>query len=302
MKTKLLLLSAILLLTLGCTNSEGLSKDDSAVNPGTSPVYPVEIQATDFSLPEGCTWKPHTERSNVYVMRSAEDIPLYIDGEFPEGEIDFEAYSLIVANKTVPYSGVADIAKQLQQISDNEYLLNIDIAMGGVGYMMPVLVRVAVLTPAVPENAVVELNVNVFPKNVGWVQLAQEDLYGNGEEGFLREGVAIKTDSEWEAFKQKINRVNNVVDNYFSETEIDFNDYQVIAVFDEVKGSGGWSIDITGITEWQDKIVVSVTNLKKGDASRAITQPFQIVKIPASEKEIEFEYELVDTKQMVLTS
>ncbi|MDR1370837.1 MAG: protease complex subunit PrcB family protein [Dysgonamonadaceae bacterium] len=143
------------------------------------------------------------------------------------------------------------------------------------------------------------------PKDITWVQIAQESLYGNGEEGFSQEGIVIKTDSEWEAFKQKINTTNNVVDTYFTEKEIDFSTYQVIAVIDEVKGSGGWSIDITGITEWQDKIHVFVTNLKKGGLTSVMTQPFQVVKIPISEKEIEFKYDLagkiVNTKRMILT-
>jgi hypothetical protein len=85
---------------------------------------------------------------------------------------------------------------------------------------------------------------------------------------------------------------------YFTETKIDFSTYQVIAVFDEVKGNGGWSIDITGITEWQDKMLISVTNLKKGDLTSVITQPFQIVKIPVAEKEIEFEFEFDLTRKV----
>jgi hypothetical protein len=253
--------------------------------------YPAEIQTTDFSLPEGCTWKSHTERGEVYVIRSIEDILPFIDGEFPESLIDFGKYSLIYA-RGIGTSGIDDITKQLQQVSENEYLLYVEITNNDTE--IAPLWNIAILIPAVPGNAVVELNVNVFPKNVDWVQVAQGELHGVGEEGFSRESVVIKTDSEWEAFKQKINRTNNVVDTYFTEKEIDFSTYQIIAVFDEVKGNGGWSIDITGITEWRDKIAVSVTNLKKGNASRVITQPFQLVKIPVSEKEIEYEYDLAE--------
>jgi hypothetical protein len=152
--------------------------------------------------------------------------------------------------------------------------------------------NIAIQVPVISQDTEIKLDVNAFPKHIALVQIAQEDLHGNGKEGFSRESIVIKTDSEWEAFKQKINTTNNVVDAYFTETEIDFSAYQIIAVFDEVKGNGGWSIDITGITEWQDKILISVTNLKKGGATSVMTQPFQIIKIPVSDKEIVFEYDL----------
>jgi hypothetical protein len=135
---------------------------------------------------------------------------------------------------------------------------------------------------------------NTAPQGISWIQIAQESLYGNGEEGFSQQEIAIRTDSEWEAFKQKINRTNNVVDAYFTETDIDFSIFQLIAVFDEVKGNGGWTIDITRIIEWSDKITVYAANLKKGNLTSVMTQPFQIIKIPVSEKEIVFEYDLAD--------
>jgi hypothetical protein len=279
MKTRILILSGILLLSFGCANVDDLSKEDNAA-------YPIEIQAADFSLPESCTWKYHAEQNNVYVIRSVEGILPFIDGKFPGNLIDFGKYSLIYA-RGMGTSGIDDITKQLQQISANEYLLYVEVTNNG-AEIAP-LWNIAILVPVIPQNTIVKLNVNVFPKNVTWVQIAQGNLYGHGEEGFSREGVVIKTDSEWEAFKQKINRTNNVVDMYFIEKKIDFSTYQIIAVFDEVKGSGGWSIDITQIIEWQDKITVYAENMGKGNGTRVITQPFQIVKIPVSEKAIEFD-------------
>jgi len=77
--------------------------------------------------------------------------------------------------------------------------------------------------------------------------------------------------------------------NYFSETDIDFFQYQVIAVLDALKGNGGWSIDITDITEYQDEIVVTVENLKRGNLTAQVTHPFHIVKIPQSAKNVRFQ-------------
>jgi hypothetical protein len=86
------------------------------------------------------------------------------------------------------------------------------------------------------------------------------------------------------------NRVDGLF-NTFDETDIDFSAYQVIAIFDEIHGSGGWSIDITGIVEYSDKIVVRVTHLKTGYFSAVLTQPYHIVKIPVSDKKIVFQEE-----------
>ena len=281
MKTKNLFVPTILWLAFGCVGYNDLPKDNNAANP-------TENQTTDFSLPEGCTWKPHTEQSNVYVIRSVNDIFPYIDGKFPENLVDFGKHSLIYA-RGMGTSGIDSITKQLQQVSEKEYLLTVDITNNDT--KIAPLWNIAVLVPLIPQDAEVSLNVNAFPKNVTWGQIAQANLYGNGEEGFSQQGIAIKTVSEWEVFKQKMSRANNVVDAYFTETDIDFSAYQIIAVFDEVKGNGGWTIDITGIAEWQDKILISVANLKKGGAASVITQPCQIVKIPVSEKEVEFDKE-----------
>jgi hypothetical protein len=60
-------------------------------------------------------------------------------------------------------------------------------------------------------------------------------------------------------------------------------------VFDEVKSDGGWSIDITNIENQENQIVVTVTNLHTGNITSVMTQPYQIVKIPVSDKEIVFE-------------
>jgi hypothetical protein len=113
-------------------------------------------------------------------------------------------------------------------------------------------------------------------------------LYGAGSEGIAKQNLAIQTQEEWNNLITAMNSVNNVSNN-FTETDIDFSKYQVLAIFDEVKGSGGWSIDITGVTEYQDEIIVTVENLQKGGTATVMTQPYYIVKIPKSDKKIIFD-------------
>jgi len=73
------------------------------------------------------------------------------------------------------------------------------------------------------------------------------------------------------------------------ETNIDFSNYQVIALIDQQYRNGGWTIDITDVTEYADEIVVTVENLQKGNALSVVTQPCHIVKIPRSAKNVRFQ-------------
>lgn len=82
---------------------------------------------------------------------------------------------------------------------------------------------------------------------------------------------------------------DNYLAQHFSETNVDFTNYTVIAVFDKVYGNGGHSIDITNITEYENNIIVTVENLLTGNANSVVTQPYHIVKIPKATKPIVFQ-------------
>jgi hypothetical protein len=129
-------------------------------NPETPLVYPIEIEAIDFSLPEGCTWKHNTEQS-VSVIRSAEDILPFIDGKFLENSIDFGKYSLLYA-RGQSTAGIDSIMKHLQQVSENEYLFYVDI-MKNDATEVP-LWNIALLVPKISEDARIELLVNYYPE------------------------------------------------------------------------------------------------------------------------------------------
>jgi hypothetical protein len=126
------------------------------------------------------------------------------------------------------------------------------------------------------------------PSNIEPVLIGKGVIYYF--DGFTIPNRVIASVEEWNTLKTAMrDRVHGL--NTFDETDVDFSACQVIAIFDEIHGNGGWSIDITGIVEYSDKIIVSVTNLKTGNASRIITQPYHIVKIPVSSKEIAFQDE-----------
>jgi hypothetical protein len=123
---------------------------------------------------------------------------------------------------------------------------------------------------------------------VEFTQIGQNNLYGNGEENITKQNLVISESNSWNELIGKMNTVNYVSDE-FTETDIDFANFIVIAVFDKIYGNGGHSIDIIKITENENKVIVTIENILGGDATSIMTQPFHIVKIPKTDKLIIFE-------------
>ena len=118
--------------------------------------------------------------------------------------------------------------------------------------------------------------------------IAKDNLFGNGDEGIIEHNLIISDQTTWNNLIIQMNSINNVTDN-FSETDIDFSEYKIIAVFDEIKGNGGHSLELD-IMSNSENIIVNVTNLApEGNATTVITQPFHIVKILNSDLPIIFE-------------
>jgi len=127
----------------------------------------------------------------------------------------------------------------------------------------------------------------VFTSYGDFVTIGKGDLYGNGDENIPKQNIVITNQVDWTNLISAMNTRNNV-SNRFTETNIDFNRFQIIAVFEEIKHSGGYSIDITEVMEAEDSIIVTVENLKTGNFTSVVTQPYHIVKITKSVNPIEF--------------
>lgn len=125
-------------------------------------------------------------------------------------------------------------------------------------------------------------------KTVDFSLIGKGELYGNGAEGITQSNLVITNTETWSQLMLQIDSVNPVTDD-FEETDIDFDAYQVLAVFDKIYGYGGHSIDITKVMETNTGIVVTVKNIQPGGDNPIVTQPFHIVKIPKSEKPVVFE-------------
>lgn len=129
-------------------------------------------------------------------------------------------------------------------------------------------------------------NYSIF-QPINPILIGKGNLYGNNLENLSQQRIVITSLYNWNRLLTNLNAVNNVTDS-FTETDIDFNKFQIIAVFDEVKQYGGYSIDITSIAETETSIIVTVQHLLKGGGNAVITQPYHIVKILKLSKPIAF--------------
>jgi hypothetical protein len=124
--------------------------------------------------------------------------------------------------------------------------------------------------------------------------LISKQRYFDSQGGISEQNLIINDETNWTNLKNLMDAPYtpygiNFCQQYFTETTIDFNSYTVIAAFDKINGGGGYSIDITNITEYETNIVVTVQKLLTGNGSQVITQPYHIVKIPKATKPIVFQ-------------
>lgn len=103
-----------------------------------------------------------------------------------------------------------------------------------------------------------------------------------------QQNMVITTTAQWSALLSNLDASNNISGG-FTETNIDFNQYMIIAVFDEVYSNGGHSIDIMTVDENLQNIVVDVEKLLTGNVTTVVTQPYHIVKVQKSTKPVLFQ-------------
>ncbi|MFT6501526.1 MAG: hypothetical protein ACJASQ_001638 [Crocinitomicaceae bacterium] len=124
---------------------------------------------------------------------------------------------------------------------------------------------------------------NVYPLSIN--EVASGYLTGYGAEGIEEGGVVINSLEEWNALTTKMNSVNKAI----KEQSIDFNRVTVLAYFDQIRGSGGYTVQIATATKTGKKIQAQIKKASpEGDAIEIMTQPFHIVIIQKSDEKVSF--------------
>ena len=122
------------------------------------------------------------------------------------------------------------------------------------------------------------------PQNISPALVAKGVLANT--QSFAVENRVITTNAQWQQLLTQMRESREDITDIFTETTIDFNEYQVIASY--IISSSGTTIDVTAVVENADNITITLENLRKG-ATQDVTHPFNIIKIPQSDKPIIFE-------------
>ncbi|MGO2101618.1 MAG: protease complex subunit PrcB family protein [Psychroflexus halocasei] len=124
------------------------------------------------------------------------------------------------------------------------------------------------------------------PSTENMTIIHQSELTGNGEEGINGSYHVIENQEDWNALEEKMNSIN---DQRIKMDPVNFKNEMIIALFSEVKNSGGHSIKIKEITQKDNQVIIKVEETSpRGLATSMMTQPYYIAKIPKTDKLIEF--------------
>lgn len=124
-------------------------------------------------------------------------------------------------------------------------------------------------------------------EKVSFTLISKGSIYGAGEEGIVEQNAVITDNETWTSLMSKMDAVNNISDS-FAETDIDFTEFIIIAVFDEVKGNGGYEVLLEVTTDSESVFVNRVDTIPEGNAITVVTQPYSIVKIKKTDLTIVF--------------
>lgn len=107
----------------------------------------------------------------------------------------------------------------------------------------------------------------------------------NGENNIEKQNKVINSDEEWNSILSKLNISKETI------TAIDFSKSTILLLIDSVKNTGGYAVGVDSIKKEKNKIkvVVKYSGPKPTDmVTMAIEQPFQVIKINKTNKEIIF--------------
>ena len=125
---------------------------------------------------------------------------------------------------------------------------------------------------------------NKYPKALNFTLIGKGNVSGSGEENLNKQNVVITDSIQWQRLLSEMDSHRNV-SSLLTETNIDFDKFQLIVVIDSIRPNL-CEINIKSITE--NKSDISVCTEKTSYDATVVTQPFCIVKIGKTNKNINF--------------
>ena len=126
---------------------------------------------------------------------------------------------------------------------------------------------------------------NGTSENVQFTVMEQSNLYGNGKEGLVSKKLIISNNKDWE---QLLNKMGSLNSSRLSDEPVNFTKYDVIAIFDQIRPSSGYSF-VVDLHQFKDCVTVETVSIApQGPAASVITQPYVIIQIEKTNLPIKF--------------
>jgi len=125
---------------------------------------------------------------------------------------------------------------------------------------------------------------NEYYKALDFTLIGKGNVSGSGAENLNKQNVVITDSIQWQHLLSEMDS-HRRVSSSLTETNIDFDKFQLIVIIDSVRPNL-CEINIKSITE--NKSDISVCIEKTSYDATAVTQPFCIVKIGKTNKNINF--------------
>ena len=124
---------------------------------------------------------------------------------------------------------------------------------------------------------------------IGHEKICEGNLYGAGEEGLEAQTIIIQSQQELETLLDKMSSINPTNCSDILMT-IDFSEYDLIFLLDQVRGSAGYAIEVSNISELNDLVTIQYEQISpQGMASTVMTQPFCFEQVLKLNSEVQFE-------------
>lgn len=117
-----------------------------------------------------------------------------------------------------------------------------------------------------------------LPQEVYYKTLKNGAMYGGGEEGLNAGFIAIRSREDWENLVKQMNKINEHVDISIAD-EVDFEQDMIIALIDQLRGSGGYTFSTESIIREGDQLsIYLLSKAPEGSSTSVMTQPYELIK------------------------
>ena len=130
-------------------------------------------------------------------------------------------------------------------------------------------------------------NKSILPEKINPITIGKGNL-NESDIVYSQPNFVINNDIEWQGLLNNFyTKYNNYIVTTFSETNIDFNNFEIIVAF--YGSSSSFRVNISNVVETADAIIATIQQTGGPIVTDDSSTPFHIVKIPRSDKPVIFQ-------------